>query len=92
MPEATVLYSVAGVVIAGLVGFVGFALATWKEPWSRPRPLPGGDDTALPGVIPEASVVPPPSSIGGDPPPVAMPMEGTAPSVAPADPPKNDPR
>lgn len=38
MPEATVLYSVTAVVIAGLVLWVAFVLKTAKEPWARQAP------------------------------------------------------
>lgn len=64
MHEANILYAVTGVVIAGLMGWVGLVLATAKEPWGRPRSLVGGDDTT-----PESAAAPP-SSVGADPPPV----------------------
>jgi hypothetical protein len=35
MPEATLLYSVAGVVTAGLVLWVVWVLKNAKEPWAR---------------------------------------------------------
>lgn len=38
MPEATVLYSVTGVVVVGLIAWVSMVLAKAKEPWSRPAP------------------------------------------------------
>jgi hypothetical protein len=38
MPEAHVLYTVAAVVIAGLVGWTAVVLAKAKEPWGRPPP------------------------------------------------------
>ena len=47
MPEAQLLYSVTGVVIVGLVAWVGWALTTAKEPWAVPRPA-GVDDDAPP--------------------------------------------
>lgn len=41
MPEATVLYSVTAVVIAGLILWVAFVLKTAKEPWAREAPMSG---------------------------------------------------
>jgi hypothetical protein len=38
MPEASVLYSVTGVVVAGLLVWVGLVLKSAKEPWNRPAP------------------------------------------------------
>jgi len=38
MPEANVLYSVVGVVLAGLLVWASVVLKTSKEPWSRPAP------------------------------------------------------
>lgn len=38
MFEATVLYSVTAVVVAGLVVWVAFVLKTAKEPWARATP------------------------------------------------------
>lgn len=38
MPEATVLYSVTAVVVAGLVVWVAAVLRTAKEPWARAAP------------------------------------------------------
>jgi len=35
MPEATLLYSVAGVVVAGLAVWVAWVLKNHKEPWAR---------------------------------------------------------
>ncbi|MDB4942884.1 MAG: hypothetical protein JWP97_2418 [Labilithrix sp.] len=35
MPEASLLYSVTGVVVLGLVAWVGWVLTTAKEPWAR---------------------------------------------------------
>lgn len=35
MPEATVLYSVTAVVVAGLIVWVAAVLKTAKEPWIR---------------------------------------------------------
>ena len=37
MPEATVLYSVTAVVVAGLVVWVAVVRKTAKEPWARER-------------------------------------------------------
>ncbi len=39
MPEATILYVVAAVVVAGLLVWVAAVLKIVKEPWSRPAPL-----------------------------------------------------
>jgi hypothetical protein len=50
MPEATVLYSVTAVVVAGLVVWVAMVLKMAKEPWSRP-PLPA----AAPALEPAAA-------------------------------------
>lgn len=38
MPEATILYVVVAVVVAGLLVWVAAVLKTAKEPWSRPAP------------------------------------------------------
>lgn len=38
MPEATVLFSVTGVVIVGLIAWVAFVLTTNKQPWARTLP------------------------------------------------------
>jgi hypothetical protein len=47
MPETTVLYSVTGVVILGLVAWVGVVLKSAKEPWARPAlPAERADDVA----------------------------------------------
>jgi hypothetical protein len=50
MPEATLLYSVAAVVITGLTVWVGWALVTFKEPWAR-GPLA---DAPVPAPVAEA--------------------------------------
>ena len=42
MPEATVLYSVTAVVIAGLIVWVAAVLKTAKEPWIRAVPSRSG--------------------------------------------------
>ena len=42
MPEATVLYSVTAVVVAGLVVWVAVVLKTAKEPWIRAVPPRSG--------------------------------------------------
>jgi hypothetical protein len=39
MPEATILYVVAAVVVAGLIVWVAAVLMTAKESWSRPAPM-----------------------------------------------------
>ncbi len=49
MPEATVLYSVTAVVVAGLVIWVAAVLVRAKEPWARPMPLLAMPDA--PGVV-----------------------------------------
>lgn len=38
MPEATILYTVTAVVVAGLAGWVFAVLRTAKEPWKRAAP------------------------------------------------------
>jgi hypothetical protein len=38
MPDATVLYVVTAVVVAGLAAWVAVVLKTAKEPWARPEP------------------------------------------------------
>jgi hypothetical protein len=61
MPEATTLYAVAVVVVAGLVVWVGVVLATAKEPWGRPPPppLPAADDLPIePALSPAAAPAP----------------------------------
>jgi hypothetical protein len=42
MPELTLLYSVAGAVVIGLVLWVAFVLVTVKEPWARALPVTTG--------------------------------------------------
>ncbi len=42
MPEATVLYSVTAVVVAGLIVWVAAVLKTAKEPWIRALPSRSG--------------------------------------------------
>jgi hypothetical protein len=42
MIEATVLYSVAAVVVAGLAVWVAVVLKSAKEPWARPALAAGG--------------------------------------------------
>jgi hypothetical protein len=58
MPEATLLYSVAGVVIAGLVLWVAWVLKTQKEPWARgplvQSPVPAAALPAEPASLDEA--------------------------------------
>ena len=51
MPEATVLYSVTGVVVVGLIAWVSMVLAKAKEPWARPAPP---EEPAAAEVAPEA--------------------------------------
>lgn len=53
MPEATLLYSVTAVVIAGLVIWVAVVLKTAKEPWIRAS---AGNADAPAGGAPVARV------------------------------------
>ena len=66
MPEPSILFTVTGVVIAGLVAWVGFVLSRAHQPWSReavtsgmaiadtpiePVQQPGGEPDAAPSEL-----------------------------------------
>ena len=70
MPETSVLYSVTGAVVVGLVAWVAFVLKGAKEPWARETPKPvrtAGDDVPVEGAAgaesSKASSLPPSSSL-----------------------------
>ncbi|MBX3208201.1 MAG: hypothetical protein KF764_24350 [Labilithrix sp.] len=65
MPEATVLYSVTAVVVAGLVVWVLAVLKTAKEPWARAAPPRSGELSRVEGA-PDASAADPVAAAPAD--------------------------
>jgi hypothetical protein len=57
MPEATVLYVVTAVVVAGLLVWLGIVLARAKTPWGRPPPAPAPAGPADADATAQATVV-----------------------------------